>query len=1105
LAQELDGIVKMKKLLLLIFILGASYSGTLAQNLNVGGVVNKYTKVKDIITNCRIRVDDPQKYAVGEQVVIMQMKGADLVKQNNATFGDISAIGAAGLFEFNYIDSIFGDTIDLIYQLKSPDYNVNARLQMISVPTADVLNIVGTVVASPWDGTKGGVVILNARDSIILASDIDLNGQGFRGGVRSSANFTCAKMDYSYGTFVTPYHGAYKGESFALIDGNHITGRGAWGIGGGGGNNHNTGGGGGGNISSGGLGGKQSFVNTANQGCNDTVTHNGGIGGKAFNYANYKDRVFFGGGGGGGHQNDLSSAGGGEAGSGGAGGGIVILVTPRINSYNRTIFANGGNQDSIAGRDGGGGGGAGGSILLYTQSIGGTLNIQAKGGKGADNNSHNNPSFNLAATHGTGGGGGGGYIGYSSNTALANISANLDGGLNGKILNSGSASYDGPYGATAGSNGGSVFGLVLPRGGNFCKPTLINAFPDQSTVTKNTPKSLLIKDNDLINRKVRVSICKQPQNGTALVNNFDSITYTPTTSFVGKDSLMYCICTLLEPPACDSAWVILNITEVQVKAIDDVALTYFETAIQIPVLNNDSLNVPVSAALSNPPLFGTALWNGSSFTYTPAAGFIGNDSFTYTICSSTNPVVCDTATVVVEVKIGVKLTDDFADVEMNTGSFIYPRRNDIVNVPAVLSVYEFPKNGSVVIQNGDSVFYTPNANFFGYDTIKYQVCAFNPIAVCDSAVIYIRVVPQVRATNDAYSLYMNRAIRTRVLSNDTVFGGYSTALLRLPAKGLAVMQGDSIFYQSGIYYKGNDTLTYMVCSNLIPGYCDTARVVYTTSSSIFTQDDIGTTLEDIPLTIYVKQNDTEFEPSAPVVMVNPKHGTTAIVGTDSIRYLPGPDYNGVDSFRYALCTIQQLSICDTSWVRINIIAQNDAPLATFDTATTYKNKARLIDVLPNDRDPDGDPLEIFLVDQPINGFVKVEGSQFSYTPASNYIGTDRYRYAVCDNAQPALCDTTDVFITILERTELVISQGLTPNMDGINDSWVVGNLELANGNEVLILNRWGSVVWKTENYQSDWTGVNMHGEPLPDGTYFYVIRIPEEGRVYKGFIIITRQ
>ncbi|MBI1223427.1 MAG: tandem-95 repeat protein [Bacteroidetes bacterium] len=1094
----------MKKLFLVLGGLFFWIQSLQAQNLNMGGVVNEYTQVLDIITNCRIKVRDPQKYSVGQQVLIIQMKGAGVNKTNTSSFGDITALGPAGLFEFNYIDSIFGDTIDLVYMLKSPDYNVNTKLQMISVPTADVFNITGTLTGNVWNDTTGGVVVIEARDSIIMAADVSANSLGFKGGVRSSPNYTCAVMDYSFGLYNKPYNGGYKGESFVMVDGNHITGRGPWATGGGGGNNHNTGGGGGGNISAGGHGGKQAFVNSGTQGCNDTTTANGGIGGKPFDYSSNKNRVFLGGGGGGGHQNDLPSAGGGEAGTGGHGGGIVILVAPVISSYNRTIFANGESQDSIAGRDGGGGGGGGGSILLFTNQINGTLNIQARGGKGADNNSHNSLAYNLAATHGTGGGGGGGYIGYSSNTPLSNIHADVRGGLNGKILNSGSNNYGGSYGATAGGDGDSVFGLVLPRGNGFCKPTVIIAYPDQSRVTKNTPKIVKVKQNDLYNRNVRISICKGAQNGFPLVQNFDSVKYTPNTGFVGKDSFMYCMCTLLQPPACDTAWVYLDITEVQVKAIDDSKLTYYETPVKIDVLANDSVNVPVSASLQNPPLYGSASWNGSTFDYMPPFGFIGYDSFTYIICSSTSPVVCDTASVVVNVIMAVSLKDDYADVQMNKGTFIYPKKNDIVNIPAVLSVYEPPKHGTYVVQNGDSIFYTPDFNFFGYDTIKYQVCGYNPITICDSATIFIRVVPQVIATDDYYNLFINRSKRSKVLSNDTVFGSYSTTILSFPKVGTAVMQGDSIFYQSGLYYKGKDSLEYLVCSNLIPGYCDTAKVYYTTSNSIKTNDDVGTTLEDIPLSIFVTQNDIAQEAAQVVVMVNPRRGSASVISNDSIHYVPNPDYNGMDSIRYGLCTIEKPSICDTSWVRITIIPQNDPPVAAFDTATTFVNRAKTIDVLANDHDPDNDPMTVYLLDQPLHGMVSLENNKVIYTPKVNYIGQDRFRYAACDNAQPPLCDSTDVFVTIVERTELIIQEALSPNMDGINDQWKVVNIDLTNENEIFIMNRWGSVVWQTKNYKNDWTGVNQDGQPLPEGTYFYVIKVPEEGRVYKGFIVIQR-
>ncbi|MDX5320231.1 MAG: Ig-like domain-containing protein, partial [Bacteroidota bacterium] len=300
-----------------------------------------------------------------------------------------------------------------------------------------------------------------------------------------------------------------------------------------------------------------------------------------------------------------------------------------------------------------------------------------------------------------------------------------------------------------------------------------------------------------------------------------------------------------------------------------------------------------------------------------------------------------------------------------------------------MTIYDPPRKGSVVIQNGDSLFYTPDPNFFGYDTLRYQVCAFNPVAICDSAVVYIRVVPQVVASNDAYSLFMNRLTRNRVLWNDTVFGAYSTALVNLPVNGNATMLGDSIFYQAGLYYKGNDTLTYKVCSNLIPGYCDTARVVYTMNHSITTQDDAASTLEDVPVSVFVRQNDIALEPAGVVIMINPRRGSVNIINGDSVEYFPNPDYNGVDSFRYALCTIEKPSLCDTSWVRISILSQNDPPVASFDTGTTYQNRAKQVEVLLNDRDPDGDPMSIFAFEQAFNGAVSVEGKTLIYMPNTN--------------------------------------------------------------------------------------------------------------------------
>ena len=1092
----------MRKIIYLLPMMLMSI-GLNAQNLNMGGVINTYTRVTDVISTCRIRVTDPQNYSAGQQVLIIQMKGAEVYKGNDANFGTLTTLHNAGLFEFNYIDSIFGDTVAMVYQLKSVDYDPASRMQMISVPTADVFNITGTLLSDPWNGNTGGVVVLEARDSIVFYADINVSGAGFRGGVRSNANYTCSVMDYSFGQFTNSYHGAYKGESFVVVDGNHITGRGPWGSGGGGGNNHNTGGAGGGNGGIGGLGGKQSYVNSGVQGCNDTTTHNGGIGGRAFNYNNYKDRVFLGSGGGGGHQNDLPSAGGGEGGSGGRGGGIVILIAPKIYSYSRTIYADGANQDTTAGRDGGGGGGAGGSVLLYTNTVNGTLNIQARGGKGADNNSHNNLSLNLAATHGTGGGGGGGYVGLSASIQPSSLNTSLSGGLNGKIVNSGSNNYNGAYGATAGTAGSLTTALVLPRGNTFCRLTIVDPFNDQSNVTKNDNVVVQVKKNDIYNRNVRVSICKPPVNGSASVVNFDSISYTPNLGYVGKDSLMYCLCTLLQPQYCDSAWVILTIEDVIVKAKNDQATSFRNQAVNIPVLSNDSINVPVSTQELVSPLFGSVTWNGSYFIYTPANGFIGKDSFSYQICSGTNPVVCDTAWVIVDIKVGVETFDDYVNLVMNQTGYIHPKANDVIDLPSVMTVLAPPSHGSVAVI-GDSIRFVPQTNYYGYDTMSYRVCAYNPFTICDSSLIYIRIQPRLDAADDAYSLYMNRISREKVTRNDTFYGTATVSILSGPQHGVASISGDSVIYQPNLYYKGFDTLYYVVCTNLVGTYCDTARVVYEVKSSVFAQDDVNTTQEDVAVGTYVKSNDTEFEPTLIQVMVNPRHGVATVTIDDSLRYIPSPDYSGLDSIRYALCTVEKPSVCDTAWLRLTVFPVNDPPLAVFDTATTYRNRSRLITVLANDKDPDGDPITLQLLSGAANGTVTMEGTQFRYTPNKNFVGSDRFRYAVCDNAQPSLCDSTDVFVNVLDREDLDIPNGISPNGDGVNDTWVVDGIELINNNEVIILNRWGNVVWQMTNYDNSWGGVNRKGEALPTGTYYYVIKAPEEDVVYKGFIVIER-
>lgn len=83
----------------------------------------------------------------------------------------------------------------------------------------------------------------------------------------------------------------------------------------------------------------------------------------------------------------------------------------------------------------------------------------------------------------------------------------------------------------------------------------------------------------------------------------------------------------------------------------------------------------------------------------------------------------------------------------------------------------------------------------------------------------------------------------------------------------------------------------------------------------------------------------------------------------------------------------------------------------------------------------------------------------------------------------------------------------TPNGDGENDVWEIGNVvwDRYQQNAVQIYNRWGNLVWEAHDYDNNATvfrGEHQNGSALPDGTYYYLVEA--DGITYQGFIELLR-
>jgi len=87
--------------------------------------------------------------------------------------------------------------------------------------------------------------------------------------------------------------------------------------------------------------------------------------------------------------------------------------------------------------------------------------------------------------------------------------------------------------------------------------------------------------------------------------------------------------------------------------------------------------------------------------------------------------------------------------------------------------------------------------------------------------------------------------------------------------------------------------------------------------------------------------------------------------------------------------------------------------------------------------------------------------------------------------------------------DMQIQTLITPNMDGNNDYFILRGLESMGRTELVVFDRRGVQVFKNEDYDNLWDGVDFNGNPLRGDTYFYVLK-PGNGKSVNGFIVIRR-
>ncbi|MBF9253927.1 gliding motility-associated C-terminal domain-containing protein [Pontibacter sp. 172403-2] len=119
-------------------------------------------------------------------------------------------------------------------------------------------------------------------------------------------------------------------------------------------------------------------------------------------------------------------------------------------------------------------------------------------------------------------------------------------------------------------------------------------------------------------------------------------------------------------------------------------------------------------------------------------------------------------------------------------------------------------------------------------------------------------------------------------------------------------------------------------------------------------------------------------------------------------------------------------------------------------------------------------------------------------PVASPRETTTYRLTVTNQAG---CQDTAHVVVLVEKT-LDIPNAFSPNGDGVNDTWQIGNILEFPGVKLEVFNRWGNKIYQNDSYQNDWNGT-YRGNLVPVGAYFYIFTLPSK-RQLTGYLNVVQ-
>jgi VCBS repeat-containing protein len=434
--------------------------------------------------------------------------------------------------------------------------------------------------------------------------------------------------------------------------------------------------------------------------------------------------------------------------------------------------------------------------------------------------------------------------------------------------------------------GGGMHSLALVATITNHAPAAVNDSysTSEDTILEITSPGVLANDTDADSDPLTALKITDPAHGSLTFNADGSFSYNPEANYYGSDSFTYRANDGEEDSNIATVTITINAVNDPPVAVDDTATVDQDSTDNfIDVLANDSdaEGETITVTGVTQAAHGSVTFNPGGVTYTPNAGFSGDDSFTYTV-SDGNPGGYTAGTVTVTViesdpnSAPVAVEDSYTTLMNTTLTITAPgllgndtdADNDSLHVD---SWNESSLQGDVEIQSDGSFVYNPPANWTGTTSFTYRVWDYKSPLVSDWATVTITVdpLPVVNLTvNETITVSDAPQVLPEVIITLTESIVVSDASQVLPPVVLAI----------------NESIT---VSDL-PRSTSYAPVAV--SQSV-------TTGENTARTITLSATDEDGDSLTYIIVSSPAHGSLSGTGA-VVTYVPNSGYTGNDSFTF---------------------------------------------------------------------------------------------------------------------------------------------------------------------------------------------------------------